>query len=130
MGPLLGLLNEQDKTIEHSPVGADALAGLLQLIGEGAISGKTAKTVFDEMAATGRGAARIVREKGLAQVSDTAALEAAVDKVLAGAPKEVDKYRQGQTKLMGFFVGQVMKATGGKANPGLVNEILKKKLDT
>jgi aspartyl-tRNA(Asn)/glutamyl-tRNA(Gln) amidotransferase subunit B len=130
MGPLLGLLNEQDKTIEHSPVGAGDLAELLQLTGEGVISGKTAKTVFDEMAATGRGAAQIVRDKGLAQVSDAGALEAVIDKVLAGAAKEVDRYKQGHTKLMGFFVGQVMKATGGKANPGLVNDLLKKKLDT
>jgi aspartyl-tRNA(Asn)/glutamyl-tRNA(Gln) amidotransferase subunit B len=92
------------------------------------ISGKTAKTVFDEMAVTGRPAARIIREKGLTQVSDAGALEAAVDQVLSGAPKEVARYKEGNTKLMGFFVGQVMKATQGKANPNLVNEILRKKL--
>ncbi|RJQ74087.1 MAG: Asp-tRNA(Asn)/Glu-tRNA(Gln) amidotransferase subunit GatB [Desulfobacteraceae bacterium] len=128
MGPLLGLLNAQDKTIEQSPVSAADLAALLQLTGEGVISGKIAKTVFDEMAASGRTAGQVVQDKGLAQVSDTRALEAAVDKVLAGAADEVSRYKAGQTKLMGFFVGQVMKATKGKANPNVVNEILKKKL--
>jgi aspartyl-tRNA(Asn)/glutamyl-tRNA(Gln) amidotransferase subunit B len=128
MGPLLALLNEQDKEIEHSPIGPEDLAALVQLTGDGVISGKTAKTVFDEMAVTGRPAARIIREKGLTQVSDAGALEAVVDQVLSGAPKEVARFKEGNTKLMGFFVGQVMKATHGKANPNLVNEILRKKL--
>jgi aspartyl-tRNA(Asn)/glutamyl-tRNA(Gln) amidotransferase subunit B len=129
MGPLLGLLNAQDKSIEQSPVSAAELAALVELTVGGAISGKIAKTVFDEMAVSGLPAAQIIQEKGLAQVSDAGALEAAVDKVLAAAPAEVARYKAGQVKLMGFFVGQVMKATKGKANPKLVNDILKKKLD-
>jgi aspartyl-tRNA(Asn)/glutamyl-tRNA(Gln) amidotransferase subunit B len=128
MGPLLGLLNSQDKTIEQSPVTADDLAALLQLLDQGRISTKIAKTVFEEMAATGRPATEIIQAKGLVQVSDTSALEQAVDTVLAAAADEVARYKAGQVKLMGFFVGQVMKATQGKANPKIVNEILAKKL--
>lgn len=128
MGPLLGLLNAQDKTIEQSPVSAGDLSALIELIDKGIISGKIAKAVFDEMAVSARPAAQIIEEKGLAQVSDAGALAAEVDKVLAGAPDEVARYKSGQTKLMGFFVGQVMKATRGKANPNMVNQILKKKL--
>jgi aspartyl-tRNA(Asn)/glutamyl-tRNA(Gln) amidotransferase subunit B len=128
MGPLLGLLNAQDKTIELAPISAADLAALLELIDRDVISGKIAKTVFDEMAATGQTAARIIREKGLAQVSDRDALETTVDEVLAAAPGEVARYKSGHTKLMGFFVGQVMKATRGQANPKAVNELLVKKL--
>ncbi|MBT8342799.1 MAG: Asp-tRNA(Asn)/Glu-tRNA(Gln) amidotransferase subunit GatB [Desulfatitalea sp.] len=128
MGSLLALLNAEDKSIEQSPISADDLAGLLRLIDEGTISGKIAKTVFDEMAAAGKTAKQIVREKGWVQVSDGGAIEAVVDQVLAASPDEVARYRKGQVKLMGFFVGQVMKATKGKANPKIVNEILTKKL--
>ncbi|MFZ1984820.1 MAG: Asp-tRNA(Asn)/Glu-tRNA(Gln) amidotransferase subunit GatB [Desulfatitalea sp.] len=128
MGPLLGLLNSQDKNIEQSPIVADHLAALLQLLDQGSISTKIAKTVFEEMAATGRQAAEIIKAKGLVQVSDTSALEQAVDTVLSAAADEVARYKAGQVKLMGFFVGQVMKATQGKANPKIVNEILAKKL--
>jgi aspartyl-tRNA(Asn)/glutamyl-tRNA(Gln) amidotransferase subunit B len=130
MGPLLGLLNAQDKTIEDSPISAEDLAALLQLLDKGTISGKIAKTVFDEMAATGQPPADIVKAKGLVQVSDSSAIEAAVHQVLADAPEEVARYKAGQSKLLGFFVGQVMKATRGKANPQIVNDILKKELDT
>ena len=129
MGPLLGLLNAQDQSIEKSPVTPENLAGLLRLIDKGTISGKIAKTVFEEMASTGKPPAEIVEAKGLVQVSDSSAIETAVDQVLADAPEEVDRYKAGQSKLMGFFVGQVMKATRGKANPKIVNEILKQKLD-
>jgi aspartyl-tRNA(Asn)/glutamyl-tRNA(Gln) amidotransferase subunit B len=129
MGPLLGLLNSENKTVEQSPISAAALAQLLKLIDDGVISGKIAKTVFDEMAATGQPADRIVAQKGLAQVSDTGALEAEIEKIVAASPDEVARFKAGNKKLMGFFVGQVMKATQGKANPKLVNEILAKKLN-
>ena len=128
MGPLLGLLNAQDKTIEAPPVPAADLAALLRLVDRGLISGKIAKTVFAEMAATGRPPAEIVQAKGLGQVSDAGAIEQAVDRVLAACPDEVARYKAGQAKLMGFFVGQIMKATQGKANPKIVNEILAKRL--
>ncbi len=129
MGPLLGLLNAQDKSIEASPITVEDLAALLKLQDDGTISGKIAKTVFDEMAVSGQSPADIVKARGLVQVSDSVAIEAAVDQVLAAAPDEVARYKGGQAKLMGFFVGQVMKATRGKANPQIVNEILKKKLE-
>ena len=128
MGPLLGLLNSENKTVEQSPITASDLARLLKLIQDDVISGKIAKTVFDEMAASGQPADRIVAQKGLAQVSDTGALEAEIDKIVAASPDEVARYKAGNKKLMGFFVGQVMKATQGKANPKLVNQILAKKL--
>ena len=128
MGPLLGLLNAQGIGIERSPIPAAELAALLALVERGAISAKTAKTVFDEMAATGRPAEAIVRAQGLAQISDAGALDRVVDDVMARNPAEVAAYRGGKAKLMGFFVGEVMKATRGQANPKTVNEILRKKL--
>jgi aspartyl-tRNA(Asn)/glutamyl-tRNA(Gln) amidotransferase subunit B len=128
MGPLLGLLNAQGIAIDRSPIAAPALAGLLKLVDSGAISAKIAKTVFDEMAASGQTAAAIVAEKGLAQISDAGALESAVQGVLERNPAEVAAYRGGKTKLMGFFVGEVMKATRGQANPKTVNELLRQKL--
>jgi len=127
-GSLLGLLNAEGKAITESPISPKDLAGLLQLIDQDVISGKIAKTVFDEMAQTGQPAKQIVEEKGLVQVTDTDAIEAVVVSVIANNPKEVDAYRNGKTKLLGFFVGQVMKATKGKANPQMVNEILRKEL--
>jgi len=128
MGSLLGLLNAQEKTIEESPVSAVDLARLLALVEEGVISGKIAKTVLGEMARSGKPAEQIVKEKGLVQITDTDALEDVVLKIISGHPKEADAYKKGKTKLLGFFVGQVMKATRGQANPKLVNEILKQKL--
>lgn len=127
-GTLLGLLNAQGKTIENSPVSAENLAGLLKLVADDVVSGKIAKTVFDEMAETGKPAKQIVDEKGLIQVTDISAIDAAVQKVIDGSPNEVAAYQGGKTKLMGFFVGQVMKETCGKANPGMVNKILQDKL--
>jgi len=127
-GNLLGLLNAIGKSIEQSPVSAEHLGELLKLMKNGVISGKIAKTVFDEMAATGKPAKQIVEEKGLIQVTDATAIEEVVVKVLESSPKEVEAYRNGKKKLMGFFVGQVMKETRGKANPQLVNELLQKKL--
>jgi len=125
MGELLRLLNAEEKTINESPVSTDNLAGLLKLIDKGVISGKIAKTVFEEMAKTGLSPEEIVKEKQLVQVTDTSAIEEVVSKVLAACPKEVEAYKNGKTKLMGFFVGQVMKETKGKANPKIVNEVLR-----
>ncbi len=128
MGQLTALLNAQGLPIEASPVSAAALAQLLKLMDEGVISNKIAKTVFEEMAASGKPAEQIVEEKGLVQVQDVSAIETAVDKILAASPDEVAAYRDGKKKLMGFFVGLVMKETRGKANPKIVNELLTKKL--
>ncbi|MCI0660548.1 MAG: Asp-tRNA(Asn)/Glu-tRNA(Gln) amidotransferase GatCAB subunit B, partial [Acidobacteria bacterium] len=91
--------------------------------------GKIAKDVFVEMFATGKAPAEIVEEKGLVQISDTTAIEKIVDEVIAANPKQLEHYRSGKESLLGFFVGQVIKASGGKANPQAVNEILKKKLE-
>jgi len=129
MGSLLGLLNTQEKTIEDSPVSAVDLARLLALVEKGVISGKIAKSVLDEMARTGRPAEKIVEEKGLVQITDTDALEDVVLKIIAGHPGEVNAFKNGKTKLLGFFVGQIMKDTRGQANPKMVNEILKQKLN-
>jgi aspartyl-tRNA(Asn)/glutamyl-tRNA(Gln) amidotransferase subunit B len=129
MGSLLGLLNAQGKTIEDSPIPAQHLAQLLDLIDKGTISGKIAKSVFDEMAQTGEPPGSIVEKKGLVQITDTGIIEVAVSEVISSHPDEVEAYRNGKTKLIGFFVGQIMKTTRGKANPKLVNELLKKMLD-
>jgi aspartyl-tRNA(Asn)/glutamyl-tRNA(Gln) amidotransferase subunit B len=128
MGPLLGLLNSQAKSIDASPIAARDLAELLKLVDRGIISGKIAKTVFEEMAASGKPPRLIVEAKGLVQISDSAAIEAIISNVILNCSAEVAAYKKGRTKLLGFFVGQVMQATHGKANPKLVNEILKKKL--
>jgi len=128
MGSLLGLLNAQGKSIKDSPVAARNLAQLLELVDQGVISGKIAKTLFEEMATSGKPPRQIVEEKGLVQISDSAAIEEVVSKVLANCSAEVAAYKSGKTKLLGFFVGHVMQETRGKANPKLVNEILKKKL--
>ena len=127
-GELFAVLNKQNLTIEQSPVSAQALGGLLDLMADNTISGRIAKDVFAEMVETGKAAKDIVVEKGLTQITDTGPLEAAADTVIAGNPDQVAKYKAGNDKLIGWFVGQVMKATGGKANPGVVNEILRKKL--
>ena len=114
--------------VEKSPVPAEELGALVRLIDEGRISGKQAKDVLVEMFSAGKGAEAVVRERGLEQVSDTAAIEQAVSDVLAANPKQLEQYRAGKETLFGFFVGQVMKATQGKANPKVVNELLKEKL--
>ena len=125
---LLGLLNAENRTITEAPVTAEALAELLRLVDDGTISGKIAKTVFDEMAASGRPAAAIIKEKGLVQVSDAGTLEPVIEKILATNPAQVADYRAGKTKVLGFFVGQVMKATRGQANPQVVNDLLQRML--
>ena len=127
-GDLFGALNRAGVDIADSPVSADALGGLIDLVADDTISRRIAKDVFEEMFATGRDAGSIVEEKGLRQVTDTDAIEAAVDKVIADAPEQAAQFRAGNEKVMGWFVGQIMKATQGKANPKAVNEILRKKL--
>lgn len=126
---LFGALNKAGKSITQSPVSADDGAGLLALQADGTISGRIAKDVFEIMFETGKSAADIVEEKGLKQVSDTGALEAIITEIMAANPGQVEQYRGGKDKLFGFFVGQVMKATKGQANPAVVNELLKKALD-
>jgi aspartyl-tRNA(Asn)/glutamyl-tRNA(Gln) amidotransferase subunit B len=127
MGDLFGALNRMGLGIEQSPVASDRLGALIELIADGTISGRIAKDVFAEMVETGAGPAAIVEQKGLRQVSDTGAIEAAVDAVLAAHPAQRAQYAT-NPKVLGFFVGQIMKATQGKANPGVVNELLRKKL--
>jgi len=128
MSELLALMNAEGGTIEECRVRPDALASLLTMIDADAISGKIGKTIFEEMYQTGTDPEAVVRAKGLLQVSDEDALAAVIDQVLADSPKELDQYRAGKDKLFGFFVGQVMKRTGGKANPGKVNDLLKVRL--
>lgn len=125
---LLGALNKQGKTIDESPVSAQNLGGLIDLILNNTISGKIAKDVFADMLETGKDAASIVEAKGLKQVTDTGAIEKFVDDVIAANPSIVADYKSGNDRVFGFLVGQVMKLSGGKANPGLANELLKKKL--
>ncbi|BAF60702.1 asp-tRNAAsn/Glu-tRNAGln amidotransferase B subunit [Pelotomaculum thermopropionicum SI] len=128
MGDLLRLLNAGNIEIQDCPVKPGQLVSMLRLIEKGTISGKIAKTVFEEMFATGRDAEDIVKEKGLVQISDEGAIAAIVDQVIAGNPRTVEDYRSGKEKALGFLVGQVMKATRGKANPELVNRLLKEKI--
>ena len=124
MGELSKHLNASEKTIEDSPVSAKNLAALIALISKGTISSKIAKKVFEEMWSSGDEPEKIVKEKGLVQITDTKAIEEIVDKAIADNPKAVSDY----PKSMGFLIGQVMKASKGKANPGLVNKLIKEKL--
>jgi len=125
---LFGLLNKAGKSITESPVSAAHLGELVGLIQDNTISGRIAKEVFAEMFETGKAPAAIVEEKGLRQVTDTGAIDASIDEIMAKNADKVAEYRSGKDKLFGFFVGQVMKATGGKANPAMLNERLKAKL--
>jgi aspartyl-tRNA(Asn)/glutamyl-tRNA(Gln) amidotransferase subunit B len=125
---LFGALNRVGLDIARSPVTAPALGGLIDLMADGTISGRIAKDVFAEMVETGEAAAKIVEKKGLRQVTDTGAIEKVIDQVMIQQADKLAEYRAGKDKLFGFFVGQVMKATGGKANPAMLNELLKKKL--
>jgi aspartyl-tRNA(Asn)/glutamyl-tRNA(Gln) amidotransferase subunit B len=125
---LFALLNKQGREIADSPLSADALGELLDLIQNNTISGKIAKDVLVKMAATCKGAGEIVAAEGLQQVTDSGAIAGVVDQVLRDNPAQLADYRSGKDKLFGFFVGQVMKVSGGKANPELVNELLKTKL--
>jgi len=125
---LYARLNKMGVGIEESPITVEQLSGLLALIEDNTISGKIAKTVFEKMIETGKPAKQIVEEEGLVQVTDTGAIDAAIDAVIAANPDKLAEYKSGKDKLFGFFVGQVMKATGGKANPAMLNDLLKKKL--
>lgn len=126
---LFARLNKAGLGLSESKVDASGLGGLLALIKDGTISGKIAKDVFDEMFESGKAADTIVDEKGLKQISDTGELEGIIDQLLADNPSQVEAYRGGKTGLIGWFVGQVMKATKGQANPGMVNQLLKSKLE-
>ena len=128
MGELTRALNDNGLSIDDSPVPPKSLADLLHLIDRGTISGTIAKKVFEEMWKTGEDPAAIVESQGLAQVSDTSAIEVEIDRIIAANPSQVEEYRGGKDKLFGFFVGQVMKAMKGKANPAVVNDLLLKKL--
>jgi aspartyl-tRNA(Asn)/glutamyl-tRNA(Gln) amidotransferase subunit B len=128
MGDVLGALKEKGLKIDACPVSPKLLAGILKRIDDNTISGKIAKTVFEEVWQTGKSADQVIEDKGLKQVTDTGAIEAIVAEVIAANPDQVAEYRGGKEKLMGFFVGQVMKASKGKANPGMANQLLKKKL--
>jgi aspartyl-tRNA(Asn)/glutamyl-tRNA(Gln) amidotransferase subunit B len=125
---LFGALNRTGRTIEDSPVTPTNAAELLSLVADGTISGSLAKQVFEIMLDTGQGAAAIVEERGLKQTSDTGEIDAIIDGILAANADKVSQYKAGKEALFGFFVGQTMKAMGGKANPGVVNERLKAKL--
>jgi aspartyl-tRNA(Asn)/glutamyl-tRNA(Gln) amidotransferase subunit B len=125
---LFGVLNKQGVDINHSPVSAKRLGALLDLLADGTLSGRLAKEVFEIMVETGAEPKAIVEERGLVQVTDIGAIEAAVDAVIAANPDKVAEVRSGKDKLLGWFVGQVMKSTGGKANPQVLNDILRKKV--
>jgi len=128
MVELMRELKKEEAGIAACRVTPTALAQLLSLVEKGAISGKLAKTVFEEMVATGQDPEAIVKEKGLTQISDTGALESLAQEIIAAHPQEVANYRAGKTKVMGFFVGQLMKKTRGQANPQLANEIFQRLL--
>ena len=127
-GELFALLNEKDLVITQSPISTKNLSKLINLIKDGTISGKIAKTVFDLMADGDQNPQKIIEEKDLKQQSDPKELEKLIEKVITDNPEKVKEYKSGKEKLFGFFIGQIMKSSGGKANPQLVNDILKKKL--
>jgi aspartyl-tRNA(Asn)/glutamyl-tRNA(Gln) amidotransferase subunit B len=128
MSELFGALNKLGKTLDESPVNPKQAAELLGLVADGTISGSIAKQVFEIMLETGQGASTIVEEKGLKQTNDTGAIEAEIAKIMAANEDKVTEYRSGKDKLFGFFVGQTMKAMQGKANPQIINDLLKKAL--
>jgi aspartyl-tRNA(Asn)/glutamyl-tRNA(Gln) amidotransferase subunit B len=128
MGDLSGALNAQSKDISESPVSAENLGELVKLIRLGEISGKLAKEIFPKMYSTGDGPRVIMEREGLTQISDTGALEKIIDEVIAANPKQVEQYKSGKTAVIGFLVGQAMKASRGQANPATMNELLRKKL--
>jgi aspartyl-tRNA(Asn)/glutamyl-tRNA(Gln) amidotransferase subunit B len=129
MGQVLRELHKEGAPpVAEAPVTPEHLAGMLDLVRKGTISSNIAKEVFDAMWATGQMAAVVVEEKSLVQITDTSAIESVVEEVLAAHPQEVEQYRSGKTKLMGFFVGQVMQRTKGKANPKIVNQLIRDKL--
>jgi aspartyl-tRNA(Asn)/glutamyl-tRNA(Gln) amidotransferase subunit B len=128
MGDISATLNREEKTIADSPVSSEALAGLIKRITDNTINNKTAKDVLKKMWESGDAADVIIERDGLKQESDTGAIEAIVDAVLAANPKAIEEYRSGKEKALNALVGQVMKGSGGKANPGMALELLKKKV--
>ena len=128
MGDLSGALNTAGKDITGSPISAANLGELVGLIRKKEISGKLAKEIFPKMFASGEAPRVIMEREGLTQISDTGALEKIIDEVIAGNPKQVEQYKSGKAAVVGFLVGQVMKASRGQANPADVNELLRKKL--
>jgi aspartyl-tRNA(Asn)/glutamyl-tRNA(Gln) amidotransferase subunit B len=128
MGELSSALNRDNVEIEHSRVNPLQLIGLLDRIVDETISGKIAKEVFEAMWSEGKPADAIIEDRGLRQITDAGAIEGVIDAVIAANPKQLADYRSGKDKLFGFFVGHVMKATAGKANPAQLNDLLKKKL--
>jgi aspartyl-tRNA(Asn)/glutamyl-tRNA(Gln) amidotransferase subunit B len=128
-GALAAALNKEDCDIADSPVSAERLAGLIARIQDNTISGKIAKQVFDAMWAGDGDADSVIEAKGLKQITDSSAIEQLIDRIIAANPGQVAQYRAGKDKLFGFFVGQVMKESQGKANPQQVNAILKEKLN-
>lgn len=129
MGDLTAALNAANLEIQQSKISPEHIAKLVDLIEDGSISGKIGKTVFEEMFATGKRPETIVKEKGLVQISDRATLEKIAREVAASSPENVAKYKSGKTGTLGWFVGQMMKATGGQANPQMVNEVMKQVLE-
>ena len=130
MNDILRMLNEQGGDVAACPVPPEALAALVGLIEKGTISGKIAKDVFEKMWSSGEAPGAIVEREGLAQVSDEGALQDAIAAVVSASPEQVASYRGGKKAAIGWFVGQVMKKTGGRANPRVVNELLRKSLDS
>ncbi|MBV9621742.1 MAG: Asp-tRNA(Asn)/Glu-tRNA(Gln) amidotransferase subunit GatB [Gammaproteobacteria bacterium] len=128
MGELAAALNKENLEVTSGRLPAERLGGLLTRIADGTISGKIAKEVFESMWASGASADSVIAEKGLRQITDSAAIEKVIDEVMAKNPAQLGEYRAGKDKLFGFFIGQVMKATGGKANPAQLNELLRRKL--
>jgi aspartyl-tRNA(Asn)/glutamyl-tRNA(Gln) amidotransferase subunit B len=127
-GELMAALNKSEREIGASPVSASALAGLIARIQDGTVSGKLAKQVFEGMWNGGGEADAVIEAQGLKQITDTGAIESMIEAIVAANPEQVEQYRAGKDKVFGFFVGQVMKQSGGKANPAQVNEILKRRL--
>ncbi len=124
----MGLLKAAGKDLSNSPVRAEHLGELVKLIGTGELSGKLAKEILPKMFESGDSPSTIMDREGLRQISDSSALEALADQVISANPKQVEQYKSGKTALLGFLVGQVMKASSGQANPAAVNEVLKAKL--
>jgi aspartyl-tRNA(Asn)/glutamyl-tRNA(Gln) amidotransferase subunit B len=128
MGELAAALNKENLDVRSGRLPAARLAGLLVRIADQTISGKIAKEVFEAMWSSGASADAVIADKGLRQITDSVAIERVIEEVFAKNPAQLAEYRSGKDKLFGFFVGQVMKATGGKANPAQLNELLRKKL--
>jgi aspartyl-tRNA(Asn)/glutamyl-tRNA(Gln) amidotransferase subunit B len=129
MGELSAELNNENLTIKESKVSSDKLGQLISRIEDGTISGKIAKDIFEKMWSSGKEVDEIIQSEGLKQVTDDKEIESMIDKVIQGNPEQLEQYRSGKDRLFGFFVGQVMKASQGKANPKQVNDILKSKLE-